>query len=111
MQHATDHPIQPRASRATPGALRSATILDLAIAGMGCDNCAHRIRNGLLTQSGVVEAEFDALTSLGRVWYDSSLVAVEEIVAVIAVLGESTQHQYLAVALPSGSRAATSPDT
>lgn len=101
MQHVTDHLVEPRPSHATRESLSAATIVDLAIAGMGCLNCANSIRNALLAQRGVVEAELDATTALARVWYDSSFTCVAEILGTVAALGERTQHRFLAVPLRS----------
>lgn len=99
MQHLTDPPVEPESSHATPEALSSAATVDLAIAGMGCRNCANRIRNVLLEQPGVLEAELEVARALARVWYDPSRTGVREILSTVDELGERTQHQFLAVAL------------
>ena len=99
MQHITDRRVEPLATRATAGSLRAATTVDLAVAGMGCPNCANRIRNALLSHRGVLEAEMDVPSALARVWYDPSCVGVGEIVAMVATVGAGTHHLYLAVPL------------
>jgi len=45
MQHATDRPVDAVAPRAGAQALRGTEFVDLAVAGMGCPNCANRVRN------------------------------------------------------------------
>lgn len=74
-------------------------MIRLAIAEMECPDCANRIRNALLAHPAIVEAETDARAALARVWYDAARVSVREILGVVAVAGEGTQHQFLAVAL------------
>lgn len=104
MHHVLDPPVEASTERAAPEILERCAIVTLAIAGMECQDCANRIRNALLAHPGVVETEADAGAALARVWYDPERVSVEEILGVVAVVGEWTQHQFLAVAL---GRAAT----
>jgi len=84
---------------ATPESLAGCCVVTLAIAEMECASCAHRIRNALLAHPGVHEAEADPSTALARVWYDPARVGVREILAVVVVVGEGTQHRFLPVPL------------
>lgn len=97
MQHVTDPRVEPSTPRAPPRALVGAAVVDLSVAGMGCPSCGNRIRNALLAHPGVVEAEIDVPAGLARVWYDDARVGVRELVGVVSVLGEASQHRYLAV--------------
>lgn len=97
MQHATESGVVPTAPRVRSLVLCGASSIDLAIAGMDCPSCANRIRNALLAHPGVVDVAADVPAALLRVWYEAAKVSVREISAVVAVVGEGTQHQYLAV--------------
>jgi len=99
MQHVTDPPIEPAAVRADPRALAGAAVVDLAVAGMGCPSCANRVRNALLAHSGIVEVEVDIPAALARVWYLPDRVSVREILGIVSLVGEGSQHRYLAVPL------------
>ncbi len=97
MQHMTDRHVEPIAPRVEATELRGAPHVALAIAGMDCPNCANRIRNALMAHPGVLEAQADVPAALARVWYDPTQVRVAEILAVVTLVGEGTQHQYLPV--------------
>lgn len=99
MQHATDLPVDPMLPRADARAREAACCVDLAVAGMSCPSCANRVRNALLAHPGVVEVEVDASAALARVWYRDGRVGVRELVGIVAVVGESSPHRYIAVPL------------
>lgn len=100
MQHATDCHVDPAAPQASREQLLGTDYVDLAIAGMGCANCANRIRNELLAQPGILEVEMDVTAGLARVWHVPTDIDVREIVAVVGAVGEGTHHRYLAVLVP-----------
>ena len=97
MQHLTDCRHIPVAPRATSEERRNADLMDFGIAGMGCVNCANRIRNALLGVAGVVDVAIDLPAALARVWYRKALVGVREIADAVGSAGEDTHHRYLAV--------------
>ncbi|HKK28310.1 MAG TPA: heavy-metal-associated domain-containing protein [Gemmatimonadota bacterium] len=80
---------------------RSATAF-LAVSGMGCPNCAARVRNALVLTEGVVEAEIDHVAGLAVVSYLSEDVDVETLRRSIASAAEGTHHRYGAVSIPPG---------
>lgn len=102
MQHMTDCHVDPVPHTADAHELEGADKVDLAIAGMGCVNCGNRIRNALLSHPGVLEVAVDVTSALARVWYLPGEVRLQEILAVIRVVGEATHHRYMGV--PVGSR-------
>lgn len=99
MQHFMDRPVEAKDLHPAPEDLDRCDVVTLAIAEMECPSCANRIRNALLAQKGVVEAEMDVSATLGRVWYDPARVSVGEILRVVIAVGEGTQHQFLPVVL------------
>jgi len=80
-----------------PELLASADDVYLGVAGMGCANCANRVRNALLQVPGVIEAEVDHTAGLARVWYRSDGMSVEPLLDAVARAGAGTHHEYLAV--------------
>lgn len=80
---------------------RTARTVHLALAGMGCPNCATRVRNALLDVDGVVDAEVDLPAALAKVWYVVDRVAEEDLVASVRRAGHDSNHRYLAVPLKS----------
>jgi copper chaperone CopZ len=97
MQHLTDCHVDPIAGRASADDRRNAEVQYLAVAGMGCPNCAHRVRNALLRAPGVVDVEVDLPGGLASVWFRGAETGVSDLVEVVAAAGRETQHTYLAV--------------
>ncbi|GMV05241.1 MAG: hypothetical protein AMXMBFR53_15200 [Gemmatimonadota bacterium] len=99
MQHVTDCHVEPLEGRASEQERGGAREQILALAGMGCPNCANRIRNTLLRVRGVVDVEVDLPASLATVWYDPTTVQVPTLLDAVSLAGTSTMHRYLAVPL------------
>ncbi len=87
--------VRPIESRKAPHGRVTAAIR-LVVAGMGCPNCATRVRNALLSVDGVAEAHVNLVPSVGRVLYDGELVTTEQLIAAVAAAGEGTHHEYSA---------------
>ncbi|MGE0160824.1 MAG: cation transporter [Gemmatimonadales bacterium] len=104
MQHTSDPPVDPARPRLDPRERSSEYSVDLAVAGMGCPSCGNRVRNALLAHPGVREAEVDLCALTVRVWYRPELVGVSELVAIIEVVGQASQHRYAAVPLGLSSK-------
>lgn len=57
MQHVTECHVEPLEGDTPTADLGEARRYTLALAGLGCRNCANRVRNALLRTPGVLEAE------------------------------------------------------
>lgn len=101
MRHEADCHVDPLEADATPRDLETAIRIDLAVAGMGCPNCAARVRNGLLRGEGVLEAEVSHRTSLARVWYEADRTDPDGLCRAVARASEGTHHDYRAVPIAS----------
>lgn len=97
MQHATECHVDPIAARATDTERHTAHLQYLAVAGMGCPNCANRVRNALLQTTGVVDVEVDLPAGLASVWYREGEVELSDLVGAVGRAGLATHHRYLAV--------------
>jgi copper chaperone CopZ len=67
----------------------------LLIWGMGCPNCAARVRNSLLALQGVVEAVIDHNTGVGRVFYNPGMVTGPDLERTVSAAGGDGRHEYL----------------
>ncbi|NIW36065.1 MAG: hypothetical protein GWN32_05900 [Gemmatimonadetes bacterium] len=74
---------------------RSATTL-LGVTGMGCPNCAMRVRNSLLSRKGVLDVHIDLPYGLARVAYDPASTGDQELLDAVAAAGND-RHTYQAV--------------
>ena len=78
---------------------QATALIRLGVQGMGCPNCAARVRNGLLALNGVTEAEVDHLTGLADVGFNPNLVAVPALIQAVAQAGNDGRHRYRAFSL------------
>jgi len=74
--------------------LKSADTTLLAVSGMGCVNCAARVRNGLVSLEGVHHAEIDLDTGLTEVYFDGDKVTLEMLIDAVAGAGNDGRHHY-----------------
>ncbi len=79
---------------------RVTAVARLVVAGMGCSNCAMRVRNALLSVDGVAEAHVNLVPSVSRVLYDAEHVTTEQLIAAVADAGQGTHHEYCARTMP-----------
>lgn len=76
--------------------LQNASLALLAVKGMGCQNCAARVRNNLLTLDGVYAVDVFLNMGMAEVTYNSQQVSVHMLVDSVSRAGLNTQHNYLA---------------
>jgi copper chaperone CopZ len=70
--------------------------MTLAITGMGCPNCAARVRNSLLSVYGVVEADVLHTLGMAQVFYNPALAGADQLLAAVARAGGDGRHEYRA---------------
>lgn len=87
--------VQPIERKATRPAQATAGIR-LVIAGMGCPNCAMRVRNAIVSVEGVTDADVNLVPPVSHVLYDADRVTVEQLLAAVAAAGQGTHHEYRA---------------
>ena len=66
----------------------------LTVWGMGCPNCAARVRNSLLSQNGVVNAYVEHITGMAGVAFNPELASVEMLLSAVASAGNDGRHKY-----------------
>lgn len=66
----------------------------LVIQGMGCVNCAARVRNSLVKREGVLDAQVDHFSGTARVAFNPSLIATEGLERAVAEAGGDGRHEY-----------------
>lgn len=77
--------------------LEGAGYVVLAIAGMGCPNCANRVHNALVRQPGVLKAEVSLEDALATVALEPARRDVEALLEAVATADPSGRHHYRAV--------------
>ena len=80
--------------------LQEARIVGLTVQGMGCVNCATRVRNSLLALDGVVSADVDWERGLALVDYVPAKTNVDTLLHAVAAAGNDGHHNYYAQAIP-----------
>ncbi|MHB1200424.1 MAG: heavy-metal-associated domain-containing protein [Polaromonas sp.] len=84
-------------SKTTPAdQIQTADSALLAVSGMGCESCATRVRNSLLSLEGVYAADIYLNRAMAEVSYDSNKVAAGMLVEAVSRAGNDGRHQYRA---------------
>ena len=71
----------------------------LAVRGMGCENCATRVRNSLISLDGVYGVDVFLNLALAEITYDNSRVAIAELVEAVSRAGNDGRHEYRAASI------------
>ena len=88
--------VEPLEKTPTVEEQQTTTTALLAVGGMGCPNCAARVRNSLLSLTGVVEAQVVLETSMADVTYNPDLTDVAALLNAVAQAGADGRHHYYA---------------
>ena len=88
--------VEPVNKTALDSVIRAADSALLSVSGMGCQNCATRVRNGLLLLDGVFYAEIYLNLRMAEVFFDEKKISAEALVSAVAGAGNDGRHQYRA---------------
>jgi len=77
-------------------ALHHSAVAVLHVSGMGCGNCAHRVRDSLLGLPGVLAARVDLAEGLVRVNFTSERTELQQMLDAVATAGKDGHHEYRA---------------
>ena len=88
--------VEPIYKSSSADQIRNADSALLAIWGMGCENCATRVRNSLLALEGVYGVDIYLNMALAEVRYDSRKVPAEMLVEAVSRAGSDGRHAYRA---------------
>ena len=100
--------VEPIQKIATPEENRNVEIALLTVWGMGCPNCAARVRNSLVTLNGVVDAYVDHMTGVAKIAFNPKLATVEMLTGAVAGAGNDGHHKYGAQLLTHNIHGSTS---
>lgn len=75
-------------------ALRASASAILRVTGMGCTNCANRVRNSLVRVPGVLDAQVTVEDGLARVHFDSEHTEIHRLLDAVADAGVGCHHDY-----------------
>jgi len=77
----------------------------LSVSGMGCPNCANRVRNSLLSLYGVIDAYIDHAVGIAQVTFNPDIETIDDLISAVTRAGGDGRHKYgarlLATALTS----------
>ena len=88
--------VEPLEKTPTVEEQRTTTSALLVVGGMGCPNCAARVRNSLLALTGVVEAQVMLETGTADITYNPDLTDVPALLDAVAQAGADGRHHYYA---------------
>ena len=96
MGHEGNCHVDPLEKPVDPEALDHSETTMLQVTGMGCQTCATRVRNSLLSRPGVVQAQIDLYDGLALVHYDAQQIELQGLLEAVAVAGGDSHHVYRA---------------
>ena len=85
--------VEPINKTASADQLRKADSALLAVRGMGCENCATRVRNSLLALDGVYTADIYLNMAMAEVSFDSQKVSAQMLVEAVTRAGNDGRHE------------------
>lgn len=94
----------------TPEERENTEHLILIVQGMGCNNCAMRVRNGLFALRGVVHVEVSHLTAAADIIFNPDLVTQNSLFEAVANAGNDGRHSYQAISVLTPQSAALLPE-
>ncbi len=68
----------------------------LLVSGMGCHNCAIRVRNALLQLNGVNWVDVDLENGRAQVAYDATRISPDQFMPAVATADPQGRHHYQA---------------
>jgi copper chaperone CopZ len=77
-------------------ALHGSAVAVLRVTGMGCGNCANRVRNSLLAVAGVLDARVSLGEGLVRVNFAPAATELHRLLEAVVDAGNDGHHQYRA---------------
>ena len=86
--------VEPVEKIATAEECQTIETVTLTVWGMGCPNCANRVRNSLISLRGVVGAYVDHTAGLAQVAFNPDLAPVEALIGAVARAGGDGRHEY-----------------
>lgn len=86
--------VQPVERVVTPEEQETTQNVALVIYGMGCPNCAMRVRNSLVALHGVVQTDVDHFTGLANITFNPTLLKVIDLVDAVGNAGNDGHHRY-----------------
>ncbi|MFQ5689988.1 MAG: heavy-metal-associated domain-containing protein [Gemmatimonadota bacterium] len=96
MKKLDDCHVEPLDKPVAEAAIAHARTATLSVNGMGCVNCAHRVRNGLLRREGVYRVDVDLGAGTARVQFDASVIDLPDLLEAVAAAGAESHHAYSA---------------
>lgn len=76
--------------------LKQADHATLAVWGMGCENCATRVRNSLLSLDGVYGVDIYLNMALAEVSYNGKKLSADRLISAVSGAGNDGRHHYRA---------------
>jgi copper chaperone CopZ len=74
----------------------SVKFIYLVTFGLNCPNCAMRVRNALISTSGIIDVKIDYFDGMTEVAYNPSLIERSTVPELISNAGDGGHHKYSA---------------
>jgi copper chaperone CopZ len=89
--------VEPQHRKVSSVEFQKARVAVLAVEGMGCPNCAARVRNSLISLYGVTDAVVNHVTGSAKVSFNPDLVGFPALADAVTRSGIESGHIYYAL--------------
>lgn len=86
--------VEPNNKEITAEEMETSSLVILAVSGMGCRNCATRVRNSLIQVKGVIDADVYHTIGVAEVIYNPKLTDHAALIEAVAKAGGDGRHSY-----------------
>ena len=93
--------VEPIHKTALDHVIQSADRILLSISGMGCQNCAARVRNSLVALDGVHDAEVLLNMQMAEIYFDDKKISATALIQAVIGAGNDGRHRYQAMVIAS----------
>ncbi|MEP7136058.1 MAG: heavy-metal-associated domain-containing protein [Chloroflexota bacterium] len=93
--------VEPIHKTALDHVIQNADRILLSVSGMGCQNCAARVRNSLISLDGVYDAEVLVNMRMAEIYFDEKKVPIAALIQAVAEAGNDGRHNYEAQVVAS----------
>ena len=74
----------------------------LQVWGMGCANCANKVRKSRISQNEVIEAIVQHTIGLAQIAFNPQMITVDGLISAVVAAGGDGRHEYAARCLNYG---------
>lgn len=86
--------VEPITKKPEADEIQNVQIAFLNVWGMGCPNCANRVRNNIVSLKGVVDARVNHMNGKAQIAYNPDIASNNDLITAVIGAGGDGRHEY-----------------